>query len=163
MSPVIRISDDLYRRLEILAEGFDTPSNVIEKLLNEKGVNLPNSSLVEDETPSEQPDLPASVFQKMHRIEGWAKKNKQPDVGRVVQTYLDLTKENEGIFIEIFISELIKRKVYKGEKSKIKNNLSGMKKDDGKQHAKIFYDLGNKIVMYDAVYIEVLKFFNRKK
>lgn len=34
MSQVIRISDDLYRRLESHASGFDTPSNVIEIILN---------------------------------------------------------------------------------------------------------------------------------
>lgn len=34
MSQVIRISDDLYRRLEEHATGFDTPSNVIERILN---------------------------------------------------------------------------------------------------------------------------------
>lgn len=34
MSQVIRISDDLFKRLETHATGFVTPSNVIEKLLN---------------------------------------------------------------------------------------------------------------------------------
>lgn len=34
MSQVIRISDDLYKRLEAHASGFDTPSNVIETILN---------------------------------------------------------------------------------------------------------------------------------
>lgn len=34
MSPVIRISDELYTRLEQHAEGFDTPANVIERLLD---------------------------------------------------------------------------------------------------------------------------------
>lgn len=34
MSQVIRISDDLYKRLEALASGFDTPSNVIEAILD---------------------------------------------------------------------------------------------------------------------------------
>ncbi len=34
MSQVIRISDDLYRRLEAQALGFDTPSNVIERILD---------------------------------------------------------------------------------------------------------------------------------
>ena len=33
--PVIRISDTLYARLGKIALGFDTPANVIEKLLNE--------------------------------------------------------------------------------------------------------------------------------
>jgi hypothetical protein len=34
MSPVIRISEHLYSRLEQHAKGFDTPANVIETLLN---------------------------------------------------------------------------------------------------------------------------------
>ncbi|MFV1977452.1 MAG: hypothetical protein ACC651_17050 [Candidatus Scalindua sp.] len=34
MSPVIRITPEVYSRLEKHAVGFDTPANVIEKLLN---------------------------------------------------------------------------------------------------------------------------------
>lgn len=34
VSQVIRISDELFRRLETYASGFDTPSNVIETILN---------------------------------------------------------------------------------------------------------------------------------
>lgn len=34
MSQVVRISDRLYKRLEEHATGFDTPSNVIERILN---------------------------------------------------------------------------------------------------------------------------------
>lgn len=33
--PVLRLPMSLYKRLELHAEGFDTPANVIEKLLNE--------------------------------------------------------------------------------------------------------------------------------
>ncbi len=46
MSPIVRISDDIYKRLESHAVGFDTPSNVIEKLIeyyesrNEKTQNI---------------------------------------------------------------------------------------------------------------------------
>lgn len=56
MSHVIRISKDLYQRLEVHASGFDTPSNVIERLLNEyEGVIEPsaiseNSSDIEPAT-----------------------------------------------------------------------------------------------------------------
>jgi hypothetical protein len=35
MAPVIRVSDELYGKLANLAFGFDTPSNVIERLLDE--------------------------------------------------------------------------------------------------------------------------------
>ncbi len=42
MCPVIRISDQLYSRLEGLAEGFDTPANLIERLLDQcDGINKP--------------------------------------------------------------------------------------------------------------------------
>ena len=34
MSPVIRISDSIFKRLESYAIGFDTPSNVIERLID---------------------------------------------------------------------------------------------------------------------------------
>jgi len=34
MSPVIRLPSDVYRRLERHASGFDTPANVIERLIN---------------------------------------------------------------------------------------------------------------------------------
>ena len=33
--PVVRLPDRLYKRLEAHAKGFDTPTNVIERLLNE--------------------------------------------------------------------------------------------------------------------------------
>lgn len=46
MSQVIRISSNIYSRLEQHAEGFDTPANVIEKLLNYfEGVNETNSTI----------------------------------------------------------------------------------------------------------------------
>jgi len=35
MSQVIRISDELFKRLEAYASGFDSPSNVIETILND--------------------------------------------------------------------------------------------------------------------------------
>jgi predicted CopG family antitoxin len=34
--PVINISDELYRKLEAMANGFDSPQNVIEKLLEKR-------------------------------------------------------------------------------------------------------------------------------
>ncbi|MBL3591825.1 MAG: hypothetical protein JMN24_18925 [gamma proteobacterium endosymbiont of Lamellibrachia anaximandri] len=42
MSQVIRISDELYKRLEALASGFDTPSNVIETILDAHEDITPN-------------------------------------------------------------------------------------------------------------------------
>jgi hypothetical protein len=57
MSQVIRISDDLYKRLESHASGFDTPSNVIETILNAyEGVSpKPNTNDNSTRTPETQP------------------------------------------------------------------------------------------------------------
>ena len=39
--PIIRISDNLHKRLENHAVGFDTPANVIERLLNQiEGIDV---------------------------------------------------------------------------------------------------------------------------
>lgn len=43
MCPVIRVSDELFARLESYAIGFDTPSSVIERLLD-KHENIDNKS-----------------------------------------------------------------------------------------------------------------------
>jgi len=49
MSQVIRISDDLYRRLEEQALGFDTPSNVIERILNAyEGISMNSTGSNDD-------------------------------------------------------------------------------------------------------------------
>ena len=48
MSQVIRISDSLYKRLEVHATGFDSPSSVIERILNAyEGVEVPENSFDE--------------------------------------------------------------------------------------------------------------------
>ena len=49
MSQVIRISDELYKRLEAYASGFDSPSNVIETILN----------AYEEQNPDFQPNINA--------------------------------------------------------------------------------------------------------
>lgn len=53
MAPVIRISEELYGKLEKLAVGFDNPSNVIERLLEE-------NRRMDDAGPSARPALPLS-------------------------------------------------------------------------------------------------------
>lgn len=56
MSQVIRISSNLYQRLAMHAKGFETPSSVIEQLLNfyeeQKGINSVVKLKGPDITPS---------------------------------------------------------------------------------------------------------------
>ena len=44
MSQVIRVTDELYKRLEAHASGFVTPSDVIERILDAYEGIAPNSS-----------------------------------------------------------------------------------------------------------------------
>lgn len=59
LGKVIRISDDLYHRLETYASGFDTPSNVIEKILNAYE-NAPGK-LVDRDDPAAHENLSTSL------------------------------------------------------------------------------------------------------
>lgn len=53
MSTTIRISNHLYKRLESLAVGFDTPANVIERLLDNQGLApLPENTKSLKDKPS---------------------------------------------------------------------------------------------------------------
>ena len=45
MAPVIRVSDELYGKLANLAEGFDIPSNVIERLLKKNAKSQSSNSV----------------------------------------------------------------------------------------------------------------------
>ena len=56
MSQVIRITANLYQRLGLYAEGFETPSSVIEKILNfyeeQKGIKHESNIKSFDKTPT---------------------------------------------------------------------------------------------------------------
>jgi hypothetical protein len=39
MTQIIKLTDNIYNRLASLAEGFDTPANLIERILNYYEVN----------------------------------------------------------------------------------------------------------------------------
>ena len=58
MPPVIRIPESLYQRLSAHAEGFDTPANVIEKLLNQIEGTPPSAG----STGSNEPHRPELHF-----------------------------------------------------------------------------------------------------
>jgi hypothetical protein len=75
MCPVIRISDDLYERLAKLAAGFDTPANVIERLVMafEEGGALANGQVQNSTATAAQINEPMrlieSGFQAVFQVE----------------------------------------------------------------------------------------------
>jgi hypothetical protein len=50
MSQVIRIPETLYKRLENFAQGFDTPANVIERILNYYESNCSEEAVIKQES-----------------------------------------------------------------------------------------------------------------
>lgn len=74
MSPVIRVPDDLYSRLEQHAKGFDTPANVIETLLNHfEGID-----------PKTSNTAPAQDVTKKRDTTKYSFKNHQHGKGKLV-------------------------------------------------------------------------------
>ena len=61
--PVIRIPQELFQRLGQYAKGFDTPSNVIERLLNEKEGIVESSTVSFAPESLESASKPELVFQ----------------------------------------------------------------------------------------------------
>lgn len=68
MSQVIRIPESLYSRLEKHADGFDTPANVIERILNYYEINY-RVNEPEDE-PSKLPISPPNELEIIYRPVG---------------------------------------------------------------------------------------------
>lgn len=60
MCPVIRVSDSLYKKLEQLAVGFDTPANVIERLVTQA---LPSDSAIDEEDTMRKKITPEMIEQ----------------------------------------------------------------------------------------------------
>lgn len=89
MPPVIRVSESLYQRLSAHAEGFDTPANVIEKLLNQiEGIPASTGSMGDDGV--HRPKLhffPSEDTFRKGLIEGKA--------GQVVLYYADGSKKEK--------------------------------------------------------------------
>lgn len=58
MPPIIRLPDELYTRLSKHAQGFDTPANVIEKLLNQvEGISPAKEAKEATNLNSKRPEL----------------------------------------------------------------------------------------------------------
>ncbi len=61
MSQVIRIPENLYDRLEKYAHGFDTPANVIEKILNYYEKHCEEHPEIPQKQPDQSINLPTSL------------------------------------------------------------------------------------------------------
>src|SRR5690606_16745915 len=86
MPPVIRISDSLYQRLSAHAEGFDTPANVIERLLDQVEGVPPGSG---DNSQSDLPRPKLHFFPSEDRFRTGLIAGK---TGQVVLHYADGSK-----------------------------------------------------------------------
>ena len=114
MSQVIRIPETLYKRLENYAQGFDTPANVIERILNYYESNCSEAAEIKQEPQKGTIDQP-SKLEIIYRPEG-------------VDVFKKELLENKQAFIRLFkVDGTTETKVWNASKFKpdsdIYNNL----------------------------------------
>lgn len=95
MSPVIRISDELYGRLENHAVGFDTPANVIERALDEyeKTNQIPSKNPSKLSSTAKPNDVLARVGQA---FESFFKVAPRP-FGQKTSPYRGFSDDHKGV------------------------------------------------------------------
>jgi hypothetical protein len=114
MSQVIRIPETLYKRLENYAQGFDTPANVIERILNYYESNCSEAAEIKQEPQKGTIDQP-SRLEIIYHPEG-------------VDVFKKELLENKQAFIRLFkVDGTTETKVWNASEFKpdsdVKNNL----------------------------------------
>jgi predicted CopG family antitoxin len=169
--PVIRISDELYEKLASMATGFDSPQNVIERLIenkeSKKSLRLPreerDGDFAADETESKsryiQNGRNRVSGKTLGRVKRWL--FGYTGVARVFQTYLQESPSNEGVDKEFFVEHLMEQNIYEGNEGKIRSNLAAMLNDTLTQHGKIFFVRQGCYFMHDEVFSEAKRLSGR--
>ena len=116
--PVIRVSDELFSRLEAYAVGFDTPSAVIERLLNEyenKATSKPDNEItkIHDELfqflldyKKRYPDFYFMPRQKGDRLEnGYWFLGNENYLAISFYTGVDTSNKTPNITFQIYLSD----------------------------------------------------------
>ena len=161
MSPVIRISDNLYQRLEAYASGFDTPANVIETILNKyEGVpsspqsssNLEQNRDIQKEKEKEI-EIEKEIEKVKNKLELWAKPERQKNINaRILNVFLKLKQSgNECVTEKDMQTQL-------SNISTFKSNFNQMKIIAERNHCKIFEETNGYIEIWEHVRLFVSKY-----
>ncbi len=130
MCPVVRIPDELFRKLEKLAVGFDTPAAVIERLINLHGNLDVSENEWNDSKQFKKPELifypsdeekfrqlllrEKKAYVLLHNVSGWAElyewnagkfSEKSNLRGNIWSGFLRGWREKEIVKAEFFIKE----------------------------------------------------------
>ena len=151
MSPVIRISDNLYQRLEAYASGFDTPANVIETILNKyEGVppSLQSSSNLEQNR-----DIQKEIEKVKNKLELWAKPERQGNINaRILNVFLKLKQSGNECVTEKDMQKQLPNI------STFESNFNQMKIIAERNHGKIFEETNGYIEIWEHVRLLVSKY-----
>ena len=151
MSPVIRISDNLYQRLEAYASGFDTPANVIETILNKyEGVppSLQSSSNLEQNR-----DIQKEIEKVKNKLELWAKPERQKNINaRILNVFLKLKQSGNECVTEKDMQKQLPNI------STFESNFNQMKIIAERNHGKIFEETNGYIEIWEHVRLLVSKY-----
>lgn len=115
MSPVIRISDEIYKELEKLAIGFDTPVNVIERLLeqtenaNKKPVQKNNSKYIKKRSKMTEETVEA-IYSYAKDV--YEKKMQKEDAAEKLVSDFEMNRNSSLIYLWNFIY-MMEGKIYK--------------------------------------------------
>ena len=153
MSPVIRISDNLYQRLEAYASGFDTPANVIETILNKyEGVpSSPQSSSNLEQNRDIQKEKEKEKVK--NKLELWAKPKRQENINaRILNVFLKLKQSGNECVTEKDIQKQLP------DISTFESNFNQMKTIAERNHGKIFEETNGYIEIWEHVRLFVSKY-----
>ena len=106
MSPVVRIPDSTYKRLEKEAVGFDTPANVIERLLDyyENRIEEGNDYSTERVSKKDSPPThtPEPLSNRAHMLSAL----QQRDLTKIKP--ISITIENQKIIVNSWVDACVK-------------------------------------------------------
>lgn len=106
MSQVVRVSAETYKRLEKHAKGFDTPSNVIDKLLNHyDGISKPTINKATNRRDTTQYNFNNQIYGKgrlvLSVIKAYVSDNPTINFSELLDIFPRNIQGSSGVFLKI--------------------------------------------------------------
>ena len=95
----------------------------------------------------------SSEFTKIGRIESWAKKPEQIN-SKIIQAFLETEENGKTLY-----ATLKKTCEEKFSIHSFASNFDSMKTDKGNSHGNVFYEVGESVMIFDIVRLEIEKYF----
>lgn len=141
----IEISDELYQRLAKQVQGFETPSQVIERLLGYVEQNTQQKAFIPDELEE--------IARVKRKVPKWLKSQHQI-CSQILITFLALSKTQQQRSISV---ESLKEQCLAKGISEFQINFRQMSRIYAKNHAKVFEEKDGMVSLWEPVRAFVLQ------